>query len=334
MKKYIFIVILSLPCLSFAQDKKIRHYIFFSRDREAIHDSSFYSNRGVAGAQITYAWKKIEPGENQYDFTAIEEDLVFLQSKGKKLFIQIQDVTFDKNLYAVPKYLLTDTIYHGGANAQYVIDAKGNPVNAGWVARRWDTAVARRFHLLLKKLAQQFDGRIEGINLPETAVDFPDLPGLLPKGFSRKTYVESIKKNMSVLKQYFKKSTPLLYANFMPYDSKEDLHQIYEHAKQIKIGMGGPDIKVYREAQMNNSYPLIRGMAGKVATGVAVQEGNYSVINPRTGKPATLSDILSFAIDYLKLDYIFWCTEEPYYSKKVLPMLLALHKKNLLVAGK
>ena len=63
----------------------IKHFIFFSRDRENIHDSAFYSNPGVSGAQITYPWKRLEPQKDQYDFSEIEEDLNFLKSKGKEV---------------------------------------------------------------------------------------------------------------------------------------------------------------------------------------------------------------------------------------------------------
>ena len=74
---------------------------------------------------------------------------------------------------------------------------------------------------------------------------------------------------------------------------------------------------------MENSYPLIRNAHGIIPTGVAVQDGNYSIINPQTGKQVTVPEILAFAVDYLKLDYILWCTEEPFYSKEVLPLISA-----------
>lgn len=304
----------------------LKHFIFFSHEREGIHDTSFYLNPGVAGAQITYHWKKLEPQKDKYDFSQVEEDLNFLTTKGKRLFIQLQDVTFDSTYMAVPKYLLTDTMYHGGVNAQYGINAAGKPVKGGWVARRWDPAVAERYHLLLIKLAERFDGRIEGINLPETALDFPAREGLLPEGFTNSNYVNAIKKNMLVLKTCFKKSVALQYANFMPGDSREDLVAIYNYAKKIKLAMGGPDIKVYRPAQMANSYPLIRSIAGIVPTGVAVQEGNYSVLNPQTNQPVTVAEILDFAQNYLLLSYIFWCREEPYYSQKVLRIIRSQKK--------
>lgn len=306
--------------------KQIKHFIFFSRDRDGINNPDFYLNKGVEGAQITYPWRKLEPKKDQYNFSEIEEDLIFLTSKGKRLFIQIQDVTFDSTINAVPTYLLQDSIYNGGQNSQYGIRKDGTPVKAGWVARRWDNAVAERFHKLLQKLAERFDGKIEGINLPETALDFPKRNELLPEGFSSSNYVSALKSTMLVLKNNFRQSVPLLYANFMPYDSKEDLKAIYTYAKKIKLGMGGPDIKVYRKAQMENSYPLIRDISKTVKTGVAVQDGNADVINPATNKKVTISEILDFAENYLKLDYVFWGIEEPFYSKNVLPLLNEIKK--------
>jgi len=330
MKGPLFIFFLHLPLLFYTDklcaQKTLRHFIFFSNNRELIHVASFFNNNGIAGAQISYPWKKLEKQKGVYDFSAIEEDLLFLSSKGKKLFIQIQDVTFDSAFIAVPTYILTDTIYHGGAYPQFDVDSSGNPHNAGWMARRWDKNVADRFHALLIKLSLQFDGRIEGINLPETAVDIIEKPGLYPPGFSPHIYLEAIKANMYILKTYFEKSVPIQYANFMPGDSKKDLEEIYSYAKQIHLGMGGPDLKVYKQFQMENSYPLIRNMNGAAVTGVAVQEGNYDVINPTTGKKVTIQEILDFATNYLRLDYLFWCTEEPFYSKQVLPLLLAKQK--------
>ena len=178
MSKYFAISFLPFLLMGFSQrvysQKIIKHFVFFSRNRELIHDSTFYSHIGISGAQITYAWLQLEKQKDVYDFSAIEEDLTFLKSKGKKLFIQLQDVTFDSTRYAVPKYILTDTVYHGGVNSQYEITSDNKYIKAGWVARRWDKNVAVRFHQLIIQLSKQFDGRIEGINLQETSVEFPD----------------------------------------------------------------------------------------------------------------------------------------------------------------
>ena len=329
---FLSILFLVIPVLNYSQDST-RHFIFFSQDREGIYDSNFYLNPGVTGAQITYWWKKLEPKKDKYDFSEIEEDLGFLASKGKKLFIQVQDVTFNPVYYAVPGYILTDTVYHGGVDQQYHFpnDDEDNPVKGGWVSRRWDKAVAARFHKLLFELGKKFDGKIEGINLPESSVEFGTRGNLHPPGFTYENYRDALKENMNVLKQAFTRSAAIQYLNFMPGgpppgNGKFYLRSLYDFARQINVGVGGPDILVYRKFQMDNSYGLIRDAHGFVPTGVAVQDGNYDIINPKTGKQVTVPEILEFAQNYLKPDYIFWCTEEPYYSNKVLPLLRYLKK--------
>jgi hypothetical protein len=98
---------------------------------------------------------------------------------------------------------------------------------------------------------------------------------------------------------------------------------VYERAKELKVGVGGPDLLPYKPGQMGHSYPLIRESAGKVPTGIAVQDGNYRHSNPKTGRPVTIPELVEFATEYLMVDYIFWCTEEPFYSRKLMPYLQA-----------
>ena len=76
-----------------------------------------------------------------------------------------------------------------------------------------------------------------------------------------------------------------------------------------------------RPGQIKSSYPLLRDAAGIVPTGLAVQDDNLAEINPKTGKKVTPLELLQFAREDLKLDYIFWGNQEPYYSKEVIPAL-------------
>jgi len=85
--------------------------------------------------------------------------------------------------------------------------------------------------------------------------------------------------------------------------------------------MGGPDIQIYKKGQMNHSYKLLKEYAGEIVTGVAVQDGNYEEINPKTGKRVKVDELYDFAHGYLDLDYVFWCTQEPYYTNELLPFL-------------
>jgi len=311
--------------------KKISHFIFFELDRERIHDTSFLNNDQINGTQLKYMWRELEPTENQYNLELIQNDLDFLTSKGKKLFIQLQDVTFDTTLRKpVPDYLITDKQYRGGVNIQYETNEKDEILSVdGYVARRWDIKVAERFNKLLTVLGRRFDGKIEGINLPETSVGFGETGKLYPEGFTPEIYRNAIIEYMAMAKKAFPHSVVIQYANFMPgewlpRDDKSYLKSLYEFACKEKIGMGGPDIKIYQKYHMNHGYKFLREYTNSITSGVAVQEGNYEEINPKTGKRVTVREIYDFANEYLGLDYIFWCTQEPYYTDDLLPFLKTL----------
>jgi hypothetical protein len=118
----------------------------------------------------------------------------------------------------------------------------------------------------------------------------------------------------------------MVYANFMvggPQGAAKGsyLRDLYAEAKRLKLGMGGPDVKPWREWQMKNSYPLLREISADVPTGIAVQDGNYSLKNPKTGKAVTVGELIDFAEKYLRVTYVFWCTEEPSFSRELVPRM-------------
>ena len=309
--------------------KQIHHFVFFGGERQELKtDTAFLNTKSIEGAQIIYSWRLLEPTKDNFDFSPIREDIGFLTSKGKKLWIQLQDVTFTEARSNVPQYLLTDPAYHGGAVKDYELrgDDDSTAVVGGWVARRWDPAVQERFAKLLMALGKEFDGKIEGINLPETAIGFGSSGKLFPEGFTFESYRAAVKTNMRALKAAFPKSVAMQYANFMPGEwrpikDRGYLQAVYDSAKSLQVGVGGPDLMPSRPGQMKSSYPLLRDAAGIVPTGLAVQDGNLEEIDPNTGKRVTVCDLIQFAADYLKLDYLFWGRQEPYYSRDVAPAL-------------
>ena len=311
--------------------QSVHHYVFFDRERERISEESFLSTQAFEGAQLKYTWRELEPQKDNYDFSAIRKDFAFLTSKGKKLFIQLQDVTFSAQRVFVPEYLRTPE-YNDGVAPQYRIvngDEEHTTIS-GWVARRWDPAVQERFHKLLATLGKEFDGKIEGIVLAETSIGFGPTGKLAPKGFTNEIYRDAVITNMKALKRAFPKSVVMQYANFMPGEwlpgeDKSYLRSVYKAAQEIGVGVGGPDLLPFKRPQLNHAYPLIKDSSGKVPTGIAVQEGNYAEANPATGQRPTIAELLQFATNNLKVNYVFWCTEEPYYSKEVIPFFS--HKK-------
>jgi len=84
---------------------------------------------------------------------------------------------------------------------EYEGDDESRARPEGWVARRWDPAVRARFIRLLQLLGRAVDGRIEGLNLPETSIDFGTSGKLHPRGFTYAGYVDGVKAIMSAVRR-------------------------------------------------------------------------------------------------------------------------------------
>ncbi len=302
----------------------IKHFVYFSRDREAIRDHVLLEHPMFMGAQIMYSWRDLETKKGVYDFSILREDHDYLNKYGKKLFLQLQDATFNPKYKAIPDYLLTEE-YDGGAVYQY--NDEGKP--EGWVAKRWNEKVRERFALLMEALGKEFDGKIEGVNLQETSI------GVNKKtepGFSEEEYVKGLKANMLALKKAFPLSATMIYANFipgewLPFTDKGYMRTIYKYGEEIGVGLGGPDLMVTRKGQLNHALAFMHEGTYTVPIGIAVQDGNYT---GKTGANADFNEndrsrknivplLHAFAKDFLKVNYMFWVDQPPYFKEDVLP---------------
>jgi hypothetical protein len=301
----------------------IRHFVYFSRDRESIIGHPFLKHPGFKGAQIMYSWKTFEIKKDHYDFSILNEDYEYLKRYGKKLFIQLQDATFSTAYKPIPEYLFTDE-YDGGAAIQY--NDEGKP--EGWVAKRWNKKVRERFALFLQVLVKEFDGKIEGINLQETAIGINEKTD---PGFSEQAYLNGLKENMLALKKSFPHSTPMIYANFIPGEwlpgnDKGYLRSIYLYGEEIGVGLGGPDLMVTRKGQLNHAYTFMHEGRYTVPIGIAVQDGNYTGttgVDLKDKGEKSQKNIVAllhgFAKDFLRVSYMFWVNQDPYFKEDVLP---------------
>ena len=313
--------------ISFKANSQVSNFYFIGMDRDLLKDTSTWASPVFDGVQIAYSWRQLETAKDEYDFAMIHEDLELLKKHGKKLFIQVQDVSFSMKWTHVPVYLVEDSIYHGGVSTQYKFenDDEISYRELGRVARRWDPEVQKRLHKFYRALGKEFDGKIEGINTEESAVDFGKGP-LHPAGFTFKRYRDCLMENLAVLKKAFPRSTVLAYINFMPggflpFQDSSYMKTVYQFAWKNNIAVGGPDLLPYKKDQMANSYGFIRNSSKKVATGVAVQDGTYEYISPVTKEKITAEEIYLFGKDYLGLKYIFWGSEEPFLHTQAIPYL-------------
>ena len=268
----------------------------------------------IAGAQVVYNWRALEPAKGEYDFAAIERDLEQTGKLNKKLFIQVQDRFFSPEARNIPDYVLEGAEYGGGLVPQLDNPGEGKAEAYGWATMQWNSAVRARYQALLKALATRFDGKVYGINLPETAIDI-DMKAD-KTGFSCDAYFAAELENLTAAREAFASSKVIQYVNFWPCEWENDhnyMGRLFERAAATGIGLGGPDIVPYRKGQMKNSYPFFNQYKGKLDfVGMAVQEPTLAYKNEKTGKPFTKDEFLAFADDYLGVDAVFWSLETPW----------------------
>lgn len=268
----------------------------------------------ISGVQVVYSWKSLEPEKDRFDFSLIESDLAEVEKRGKKLFLQIQDRFFEREHRHLPRYLLEDPRYGGGLAPQRDNPGENQPEGSGWVAMQWNPAVRERHQKLLSALARKFDGRVYGINLPETAADIDQQKD--HTGFSCDAYFDAEIANIRHARKVFRKSHVVQYANFWPCgwnDENGYFSRFFELAERERIGAGGPDIVPYRPAQMKNSYRFLHRYKGRLSlVAMAVQEPTLTYTNPETNRPFTREEFVAFARDYLGVNVIFWSSSSPW----------------------
>jgi hypothetical protein len=268
----------------------------------------------IAGVQIVYSWKSLEKARDQYDFSQIERDLAYLTGLNRKLFVQVQDRFFEVKHRNIPAYLLQEPIYQGGLVPQADNPGENLPEGHGWVTQQWNPAVRERFQKLLTALAKKFDGRVWGVNLPESSADVDAKTD--KTGFTCDKYFAATLENIAHARKVFGKSHVVQYANFWPCEWDNDqkyMSRMFEFAKQNGIGLGGPDIVPFKKGQMKNSYPFFHQYKGQLSlVAMAIQEPTLTYTNPQTKKKFTREEFVSFAENYLGVDVIFWSTTSPW----------------------
>lgn len=299
----------------------IQHFVYFARDRESIRGHALLTSDRFQGVQLMYSWRQLEPEKGTYDFSLIKEDVDYLARYGKKMFIQLQDATFSPRWIPVPKYLMTNT-YGGGVAKQFRPETGKH---FGWVAKRWNPKVRERFSALMHALNAEFGNKIAGINLQETAI------GVSPKtdsSYSTERYVQGIKANMDNLAHAFPNTPKLMYANFipggvLPWKNGKHLTSIYKHGEKIGVGFGSPDLLMNKKAHLNNPLAMMHENKFTVPLGIAIQDGNYvgktNSHDVKANRTSLVPKLHAFAKDFLRVDYMFWVNQTPYFEQDVLP---------------
>lgn len=292
----------------------LEHFIFIGGAELSNHED-LLARRDISGAQVIYNWRRLEPREGEYQFEKIERELELAERLGKKLFVQVQDRFFLPESRYLPDYILEEPKYGGGLVRQEDNAGEGVAKGSGWVAAQWNPELRARFQALLTALGERFDGRVYGINLPETAIEVPTDDDA-PAGFTCDAYFDAEMENLRAARAAFEHSLVVQYVNFWPCEWNNDrqyMSRLFEYGKAEGVGMGGPDIIPYRRAQEKNSYQFLESMGEELpVVAMAVQGPTLTYTNPQTGKKFTRAEFEDYAVSKLNVDIIFWSLRTPW----------------------
>ncbi|MGK9236336.1 hypothetical protein KXS07_31430 [Inquilinus limosus] len=96
-----------------------------------------------------------------------------------------------------------------------------------------------RYQALLRALAERFDGKVFGINLPETAIDVDAEND--HTGFSCDGYFDAELQNLKAARAAFTRSHVIQYVNFWPCEWENDhdyMGRLFRYAAENDIGLG------------------------------------------------------------------------------------------------
>ena len=258
---------------------------------------------GWVGIKAQYTWAQINPKEGVYDFSRIESDLATVKKEGKSLIIVISTtVWIDSNgkNYKVPRWLQTDR-FGGGVY-------KRTSQKGGSLLLKGHPEVDKAWANLMKALAKQFDGRIEGISLGETSTG--QNPYMNKHGLRK---ADVFFKYAKVAKESFKKSIVWQMGNYMTPQS--DLDYLFDRLRKIGVGSGGPDVHIASATnhKLAKMYAIHRKNSGVVPVSIDIQWDNWT----RGGKYSS-EELIDAAIKYIKPNYLVVVGSKGKYTRDII----------------
>ncbi|MBA3755603.1 MAG: glycoside hydrolase [Nitrosomonas sp.] len=270
----------------------------------------------LRGMQVRYRWPELETTEGVYNFSSIAKRLSELSAMNKRLVIVIETKAFGPDEEIVPDYVKTSP-YEGGT---FVFD-NNTIAGQGENIKLWNPLIRDRLAALMRALGNRFNSNpyFEGIGLSETAIGQAVIP---LSSAQLNNYYAALLSIQQQMRNSFPNTVTFQFTNF----PRPILESFINGLNDMGVGLGGPDVLLddpglnYPKLPQGvyNYYPKYSGILPLTPS---VMHSNYrNTRADKTGYEPTISELLSFARDTLKANYIFW-TRDPDYYREVLQML-------------
>ena len=278
------------------------------------HKDSIFAFRRIAdnpdfvGVKKRYRWSDIEKRKGVYDFSEIEQDLDYLESIGKQLWITITNTSWDSRFRPiVPRYMLNDSRYGCGKNGRYYGVFERSSQKGGWLPCRGNPEFDKRYKALLAALGKRFNKEpsFEGINLGETST------GKNPNFRNANDKLKVFKEYALAAKEAFPDKVVMQMINYANFD----LEAFADWLASNGIATGGPDVHLTksRRGSILDVYALHKKNNMLTPNGIDVQWDNWEY----WGDTYTSRELLEGAVEHINPWYIFWIMRDPYFKDVV-----------------
>jgi hypothetical protein len=276
----------------------------------------------LRGIHVRFSWAELEKTQGVYNFSLIDKLLSQLSAMDKRLIILFELRSFGPPTNLVPDYIQTNT-YDGGIFYYDSVSAN----HQGGNIKLWNPRIQGRLTALMRALGKRFNSNpyFEGIGLAETSLGQPTVP---LSSAQINDYYAGILNLQQQMRNHFPNTMTYQYTNY----PRPILESFIGDFSSMGTGLGGPDVFLedpglqYPKVPKGvyHYYPVL---SGTVPLTPAVMSKNYAnTKSDGTGYEPTVSEILAYARDTLKANYIFW-TREPGYYPQVLELLRMENQK-------
>jgi len=268
----------------------------------------------LSGVAKEYAWRKLEPAMGRYDFAELEEDLAALGAVGKRLIVAI-GVEGPKARPNAPDWL-RGARYGGGVYRTR---------NDTYRVVQWNAAVSDRLCSLYTALGARLDGApyLEALMTPEFSLRSGVMEINAQDGvqeMDRAAQIRLLGLRMAALAGAFPNTVVMQQVDWVSMPGWRPWRDIERFARELGVGVACPFMAMRDASLTAGAYTLFPRLAGKVPLGVTVGP-HWAELSNREGGPASAWDVLKFAREELRVNYMFWSSRQPHFRDRVQPLL-------------
>ena len=272
-------------CLHAAAAAPTPQNFLFAGSDELAAITALVARPDIGGVQIVYSWKSLETARDHYDF-ARDRARPRATSSGCtgscSSRFRIVSSSRAPECARLPARRIPST---AADSCRSDNPGENKPEGHGWVAQQWNPGGPRSASRnCLQALAQKFDGRVCGINLPESCGGRRHRRTTRPASPATNTSPRNSRTSRSRRKVFWK-SHVVLYANFWPCEwdnDKKYMSRIFEFAQPNRIGLGGPGHRSLQDRTDEELLSVLQSLQGTLAlVAMAVQEPTLTYTNPK-----------------------------------------------------